>query len=830
MRLTLRTLLAYMDDILDPADQEELGRKIESSAFATELIHRSRDTVRRLRLSAPDVLAGSGGGVHDSDQSLDANTSAEYLDSLLSPEEVAEFERSCLEAGSSADMQLAEVVSCHHILTMVLGEPAEVDSDLRQRMYALLEKHGGQQLRIEPAHRTSGQARAAPAAMPAVASFGAPRVDPDEAAAPDFMLAAARAERRSRRRMVGALAVAAILGGVAAWVFWPGKEVDVPGDVAKMGNVDDISKDGVEVGDVQGSGATASTADATGESTAGEDAPPFTGAADTVAPAFIPSTGESPSAETAETETPEDGATATATVDAPPTDAPPAIGPATPPTIPAEALAADQTAAAAAADAATPPAAPAELPNGDESTAAPATATTPDSPIPPPLDPATAAADAAALTPAPPVELAAASGDAVMAAAATADIPNGGFTAEGAAEGSPDAAAPRPVGAYLGNNDILLRYDAASEAWVRLPPRSALAAGDRLLSLPTFRTHVVLADVNAYLAGGAELAVTGAASDGELALATPHGQFIFNAGLNGNRLALAMGDQTRIVNLGPSSSLAIEVRRVFVPGAVLGQEPAPTVIRWYLTSGKADWTGGAPVGASAEGPAMWVTADSADGAAETIKDLPKWVDEQSTTANERRAQEAVAGALAAGEPVNTALLELTDETGRGRLTEVRALAAESSAYVGQFDPLVKALSDVGQRASWEKQITTLRDSIARDPAAAEAVRDAFAAQRGEKAAADLMEMLLGFDAAAVGVTREEVQQGVLVRLIRWMNDEDLTYRILSSYVVNEILGTNYLGGYRPQHTAAQRKRELRHYWDRLERGELMPKVAGSESE
>ena len=99
MRLTLRTLLAYMDDMLDPADQEELGRKIEASPFATELIHRSRDAVRRLRLSAPEVLAGDSGDLHGGDHNLDANTAAEYLDSMLSPDDVAEFERNCLEAG-----------------------------------------------------------------------------------------------------------------------------------------------------------------------------------------------------------------------------------------------------------------------------------------------------------------------------------------------------------------------------------------------------------------------------------------------------------------------------------------------------------------------------------------------------------------------------------------------------------------------------------------------------------------------------------------------------------------------------------------------------------
>ena len=53
MRLTLRTMLAYMDDILDPADAEELASKIKESEFASRLVHRIRSSMRHLRVGAP---------------------------------------------------------------------------------------------------------------------------------------------------------------------------------------------------------------------------------------------------------------------------------------------------------------------------------------------------------------------------------------------------------------------------------------------------------------------------------------------------------------------------------------------------------------------------------------------------------------------------------------------------------------------------------------------------------------------------------------------------------------------------------------------------------
>jgi hypothetical protein len=125
MRLTLRTMLAYLDEVLEPADAEALRLKIEESDFASGLVDRIQGVLKKLRIDAPR-LDGKGMG-------NDANTVAEYLDSALTQDRVAEFERVCLES----DKHLSEVASCHQILTLVLGKAADVPAELRQRIYSL---------------------------------------------------------------------------------------------------------------------------------------------------------------------------------------------------------------------------------------------------------------------------------------------------------------------------------------------------------------------------------------------------------------------------------------------------------------------------------------------------------------------------------------------------------------------------------------------------------------------------------------------------------------------------------------------------------------------
>ena len=126
MRLTLRTLLAYLDDTLEPSQAKIIGQKVAESDQARELMEHIKQVTRRRRITTPPAN-GAGG-------KFDPNTIAEYLDGAVTAEQAGEVEQVCLES----DVHLAEVAACHQILALVLGEPALVPPTAKMRMYGLV--------------------------------------------------------------------------------------------------------------------------------------------------------------------------------------------------------------------------------------------------------------------------------------------------------------------------------------------------------------------------------------------------------------------------------------------------------------------------------------------------------------------------------------------------------------------------------------------------------------------------------------------------------------------------------------------------------------------
>ena len=137
MRLTLRTLLFYLDDMLEPAQTKLIGQKIQESAVAGKLVSLIRLVVRQRRLKAPSVSGPNIG--------IDPNVIAQYLDVTLPPEEVVEVERVLL----TSDELLAEVASCHQVLALSQGKTTELSAASRERLYALGPVATGDQLQIE---------------------------------------------------------------------------------------------------------------------------------------------------------------------------------------------------------------------------------------------------------------------------------------------------------------------------------------------------------------------------------------------------------------------------------------------------------------------------------------------------------------------------------------------------------------------------------------------------------------------------------------------------------------------------------------------------------
>ena len=151
---------------------------------------------------------------------------------------------------------------------------------------------------------------------------------------------------------------------------------------------------------------------------------------------------------------------------------------------------------------------------------------------------------------------------------------------------------------------------------------------------------------------------------------------------------------------------------------------------------------------------------------------------------------------------------------------MKSLVAKCSIHVGVFQPFIEALRDSEQKSNWRTHIETLRSAMALSPESAEAVKKALDEQRGRPAADDLYEMLCGYSAEQVGRTPDQMKTGAVARLIDWLEEDSLDYRVLAVHDLLEITGKRLMSN--PAANQREREQSVRRWRARLEEGELMP--------
>ncbi len=783
MRLTLRTLMAYLDGILEPDDREALGRKIDESELAKKLIERTQDVVKRSRLGAPQPV---GTGV-----ARDPNSVAEYLDNTMAPEQIQDFERVCLES----DLHLAEVTSAHNILTMVLGEPAEIEPATRERMYRLIDR----QAELSPAPSESQQAEAArSAAATGSGTHG-------ELSAEEAEKAAAREERQAAASAVHQVrsstaddkpspAPQVAAAGEAKSRFWPialtfiigaaamflilmildsdlrrlvlgGSQPADPGIVAKNDNSPDDGPPAPPQTDLQDS----TTANAT-ESVAGTGSP--TNAGDTTS-------GVASSGDAATDLRPVDNTTAA--IDE--TDDLPAV----------PELTTDAT------DGAISESPESVAPTEDNGgTVEPMAETpTPESTVrirPTTDDPSVI--QPTDVTASPPM-------DETAVAALTED---GVDDPTSPATEDPE---PEVIGRLLSQNQLLLTTRDALDNLVAVPARGTLHIGEKIVVLPTFRPMISIAATTVELEGPAMIELAGYDPAGIPSVILHYGRMVGRSlTMPRAKLQLQLGDFEGIVSFGDAdSTFAAEVRPFRIAGTDPERVASHYAVDLYAANGTVIWTtldGDETINA----PSRRLLAPH-PGEPNPKAEIPDWISTHYISPLDERAVGHIEQGIRPDRSVKLSLTELT----QNNRTEIRRLAIRCCAHVAFFDPLVNSLSDPDMRPRWNLYAGELSQAVARSPESAKNVRLTLERLR-EDDAFELYRMLWGY--STVGLR----DGGEARQLVEYLDHEELDFRVLSFWNLQQITGVGL--NYRPEYTEVRRRQSIERWQQRLARDEILP--------
>lgn len=745
MRLTLRTLLAHMDDVLEPNDRAEVGQKIEESEFAKTLLQRIRDVTARLRLGTPKVL---GKGL-----AADSNTVAEYLDHTMHNERVQEFEKVCLES----DIHLAEVASCHQVLALVLGHPADVDPAMRRRMYDVINRPDEPLDEEHPpvaAGVVNGASTVAPSpsnpAVPMAATAtpivaNAAHAERDRPAVPDYL----RPDSKKRPLLwIVAAGILLLLG------------------IARIMGPFDKSHPIAGLFGVKPDPAPVAT------NAPGNNAPANNSPAKTPTP-------ENPAGQLPPE--PMNNATGNTPGNSIPVVPNPAADPANPATVPAtnpNLITASNPAAVTpnpeatnltdSNPAAIPPANPTAVLNQPNNTipvegAAPA--------VPPvPMNPAVAADNPANVVP-PSATVAATGPDAVT------PVPPQPMPPVGPADPQIPAAVPGIAGRMTQDgSQVLLSWrtpPGGEGSWVRVNAGETIATGEQLLGLHTYRPSLLLKNgLSLQLIGETRLEIYSTPKEDVPLIRLLFGRIVVaNSGKANTQLAIEPGvNQSGLLTFNdPDSLIAIEVQRFLPVGSNPETVQSQVSANLYIASGRAQWQPDANIPASdaLAGPLLVKLLSRPDSLQPPETKLPTWIVKNELSGFDTQASGPFSQLLMGKPSVGLALREIANTN---RRAELRYLAARSLALIDDFEFFIDSFNDTDQKGVWNKEIETLQQALARGPKTAKLVSDAFVKQRpayGEKMYRYLW-----------GATPADLATGLADDLLAAIESENLDLRVL----------------------------------------------------
>lgn len=839
MRLTLRTLLAYLDGILAPADARDLERKIAESELASQLIER----IRALQADRHAAAVRIGGA--------DANDVANYLDNTMEPQRVSDFERICLDS----DAHLGEVAACHQILTRVLSEEMKTPASLRRRLIQLSQTKetasrdaASKQSASKPG-AASGVSRTASLSGSAMgASREALRVDPparsaravapsaddgwdaDEhwTTAPDYLKQAGKRTWKSLATIAGisiCLLLAALRGmgpfnhdhPLAHYVEplaerW-GVKISRNSPIAAV--PDEATSPATDSRGADVISADARSVDASGSDPRSALASPSLGA-DAERPAGS-SPATEPSGDTGASAA-DSGPAASEAID---TEIPKAdlVSPAT--SIPAD----EGSASVAAENEAAPVASP-ESSTSEPSAALMAEAETAAGGLLNPLaeEPAAAANENGDASSASPSDEGATEsiespeGDAAVAArerepgmelinpledpaetdggdsakpapgiAAPEKVTDAG--ALGAADGKPihlkpeaPDAATADLGRFLNEQQVLLHGQSSDATWQRLAPGDRLQVGQQLLSLPTFRPPILLeSGLQVSLIGATRVEVLPPSDDAMPRFGLHFGRLAVAAFTSeGSKCGLQWGaDQNGSLTLDAMTSVAMELTRRYLPGdnPETSETPPFDVLMLYVTSGSAVWVRAGAEPLTLPAGTRLVQVNDREPIVSAFSSTPTWIEGRDARPRDPIAAQDLGTRVTLDRPATQTLRELASE----RRLEVRSLAACSLAYTGDLDPLLDALGDAKLRSYWPVQYEVLLHRMNLGPDSVREVRDALRRRHGNADGEALYRMLLGF-------SPQQLAEGGASTLVDYLDHPLTEFRFAANETLRAITG------------------------------------------